>query len=62
MSEQTRDNFTKWEKLPGAYFDPADNALIARAQSALTGPEIGVCPPLTVQQARDILSWYHPNY
>ena len=36
----------------------ADNMLIQRAQSILSGPIIGACPPLTVEQARDVLRWH----
>lgn len=32
-----------------------------RAQSILSGPLIGQCPPLTLEQARDVLRWHQPN-
>lgn len=39
----------------------ADNFNMARAQSLLTGELIGgVCPPLTPQQAADVLRWHRP--
>lgn len=63
MSAQpSADGWVKWQPLPAGYADPLDNTLIARAQSALTGPELGVCPPLEVHQARDVLAWFDPKY
>lgn len=62
MSTQpSHDGFVPWESLPGAYFDPSENDEIARAQSLLTGREFGVCPPLTIRQARDVLAWFNPK-
>jgi len=45
-----------WPTLPGA-IDPAETRTIMRAQSILSGPLIGACPPLTIEQARDVLRW-----
>ena len=50
-----------WERL-SAPVDPLDNVHIARAQSILSGPELGVCPPLTAEQARDVLNWHRPQH
>lgn len=30
---------------------------IMRAQSILSGPLLGQCPPLSLEQARDVLAW-----
>lgn len=63
MSTQpSTGGFVKWQPLDIAYTDPLDNTLIARAQSALTGTELGVCPPLEIEQARDVLAWFDPKY
>jgi hypothetical protein len=63
MSGQTTTaGFIPWPKLSGAYFDPMENHEIARAQSLLTGGEIGVCPPLDIEQARDVIAWYDPKH
>lgn len=40
--------------------DVAETALRVRAQSLLSGPPIGQCPPLSIEQARDVLAWYRP--
>ena len=53
--------FTRWTPL-SAPVDPADTLLCMRAQSALSGPELGQCPPLTVEQARDVMAWYAPRW
>lgn len=53
--------FTRWGQL-SAPVDPADTLICMRAQSALSGPELGQCPPLTVEQARDVLAWYAPRW
>ena len=37
--------------------NPDDTRLMYMAQSILTGPDIGVCPPLTLEQAHDVLRW-----
>ena len=36
----------------------SDTMIIQRAQSILSGPLIGACPPITVDQARDVLRWH----
>jgi hypothetical protein len=41
---------------------PDETRLIARAQSILTGGDLGVCPPLPAHQARDVIAWHQPNY
>lgn len=43
------------------YADTADTALRMRAQSILSGALIGQCPPLTSDQAADVLAWYRPE-
>lgn len=53
--------FTRWTPL-SAPVDPADTMLCMRAQSALSGPELGQCPPLTVDQARCVMAWYRPKH
>lgn len=47
----------KWEQLSAPIY-AADNVAIQRAQSLLTGSLLGgVCPPLTPEQAKDVLNW-----
>jgi hypothetical protein len=41
--------------------DPLETQLRARAQSILSGPLIGQCPPLSIEQARDVVAWYRPK-
>lgn len=36
---------------------PNETQAIMRAQSILSGPLIGACPPLTIEQAHDVLRW-----
>ncbi len=36
---------------------PAETDARIRAQSILSGPLIGACPPLSLDQARDVLRW-----
>lgn len=63
MSAQpSADGFVPWPKLSGTYFDPLENHEIARAQSALSGPDLGVVHDLTVEQARTVNEWYRPKY
>ena len=50
----------KWESL-SAPVDPQETQIRIRAQSILSGPELGVCPTLTIEQARDVLAWYRPQ-
>lgn len=45
-----------WPLLPAAV-DPRETRTIMRAQSILSGPLIGACPPLTAEQAADVLKW-----
>lgn len=42
--------------------DPAETLLCMRAQSALSGPELGVVHDLTVEQARIVMAWYDPKH
>lgn len=37
---------------------PSETMVIQRAMSILSGPIIGACPPLTIEQARDVLRWH----
>jgi hypothetical protein len=53
----TRKPSAKWPSRLAAPVDPLDTFRCARAQSLLTGGEIGVCPPLPIEQARDVLRW-----
>ena len=46
-----------WGMLPEPVL-PGETQIIQRAQSLLSGPLIGACPPLTLQQAQDVLRWY----
>lgn len=46
-----------WPGALAAPVDPLETTLCARAQSLLTGGEMGVCPPLKPHQARDVLAW-----
>jgi hypothetical protein len=48
--------FVPWGPL-SAPIDPEETRLREQAQSILTGPELGVCPPLTLDQALDVLRW-----
>lgn len=47
----------KWPERLAPPVDPLETTLCARAQSLLTGGELGVCPPLPITQARDVLRW-----
>ena len=51
--------FRKWSPISGAYFDPSDLAVIARAKSILFS-EFGDVS-LTAEQARDVRDWYRPD-
>jgi hypothetical protein len=53
--------FIPWGRQAAPVF-PDETLLCMRAQSALSGPELGQCPPLTVEQARDVLAWYDPKH
>lgn len=53
--------FTPWPRLSAPIF-PADTLLCMRAQSALSGPELGQVHDLTVEQAKDVLAWYRPKH
>ena len=53
--------FKPWTPL-SAPVDPEETLLCMRAQSALSGPELGVVHDLTVEQARDVIAWYAPKH
>lgn len=53
--------FTPWGPLSSPV-DPSDTLLCMRAQSALSGPELGQVHDLTIDQARDVLAWFDPKY
>jgi hypothetical protein len=53
--------FIPWTPL-SAPVDPAETLLCMRAQSALSGPELGVVHDLTVEQAKTVLDWYDPKH
>lgn len=42
--------------------DPEETRIRMRAQSILSGGEIGQCPPLSITQANDVLAWYRPQH
>lgn len=58
---ETSRRFIPWGEL-SAPIDPAETLLRMRAQSALSGPELGVVHDLTVEQARIVLAWYDPKH
>lgn len=58
---ETSRRFIPWPEL-SAPVDPAETLECMRAQSALSGPELGVVHDLTVEQARDVNEWYRPKY
>jgi hypothetical protein len=63
MSAQPSDNsrhFVRWGEL-SAPVDPEETRTCMRAQSILSGPLIGQCPPLPIDQARDVIAWYRPQ-
>jgi len=51
----------KWGRL-SAPVDPEETRICMRAQSLLSGGDIGQCPPLDVRKARDVLAWYQPQH
>jgi hypothetical protein len=58
----------RWGAL-SAPVDPDETMRCMRAQSILTGSLIagdlcpsGACPPLTLDQANDVLAWYRPDH
>ena len=53
--------FKLWGHL-SAPVDPADTLLCMRAQSILSGAELGQVHDLTLDQARDVVAWHHPKY
>jgi hypothetical protein len=55
IADQPRP-FVPWGPLTPPV-NPEDTRLRYLAQSVLTGPELGVCPPLTLDQAIDVLRW-----
>jgi hypothetical protein len=52
-----RREFVAWGQLAAPIF-PDETMAIMRAQSILSGPDLGQCPPLTIEQARDVLAWH----
>ncbi|MFK2876935.1 hypothetical protein [Rhodanobacter hydrolyticus] len=48
--------FIPWGRL-SAPVDPEETRQRYLAQSLLSGPEIGQCPPLSLDQALDVLRW-----
>ena len=52
--------FRKWERISGAYFDPSDLAVIARAKSILFSDFGDVS--LTAEQARTVVAWHRPQH
>lgn len=52
--------FIPWPELAPPV-DPADTLLCMRAQSMLSGPDLGQVHDLTPNQARDVLAWYNPK-
>lgn len=59
-NDRTRPRDQKWGTLAPPVF-PVETQIIQRAQSILSGPPIGACPPLTLEQALDVLRWYRPR-
>lgn len=59
MNEQPneRREFVPWGRCAPPIF-PHETAVMMRAQSILSGGEIGQCPPLTLDQALDVLAWH----
>lgn len=53
--------FPRWPQL-SAPVDPEETRLCMRAQSALSGPELGQVHDLTVEQARTVMDWYDPKH
>lgn len=51
----------KWTPL-SAPIDPEETRIRMLAQSILSGPELGVCPTLEIEQARDVLAWHKPQH
>lgn len=52
---------SKWGRL-SAPVDPEETRICMRAQSILSGRELGQCPPLDIRQALDVLAWYAPQH
>ncbi|MGN2243835.1 hypothetical protein ACFWZU_10035 [Frateuria sp. GZRR33] len=61
LQEATARYEAKWGRL-SAPVDPEETRIRMRAQSVLSGGELGQCPPLDIRQARDVLAWYAPQY
>ncbi|HET6804648.1 MAG TPA: hypothetical protein VFH59_04300 [Frateuria sp.] len=61
LQEATAHYQPKWGRL-SAPVDPEETRIRMRAQSVLSGGELGQCPPLDIRQARDVLAWYRPQY
>ncbi len=51
----------RWGVL-SAPVDPEETRLCMRAQSILSGPDLGQCPPLDIKKALDVLAWYAPKH
>ena len=58
---ETSRRFIPWGEL-SAPVNPDETMLCMRAQSALSGPQLGQVHDLTVDQARDVLAWYDPKH
>lgn len=52
--------FVKWSPISGAYFDPLDSVVIARAQSILHSLVGSVW--ITAGQAKDVIAWHKPQH
>lgn len=52
----------KWPRALTPPVDPADTLLCMRAQSALSGADLGQVHDLTTDQAKDVLAWFNPKY
>lgn len=61
VSAISPSNEPKWGRL-SAPVDPGETWLCMRAQSILSGGDMGQCPPLDLRQARDVLAWYTPPH
>lgn len=48
--------FIPWGRLSKP-IDPEETRLRYLAQSVLSGPELGVCPTLSLSEAMDVLRW-----
>lgn len=55
MNTDQAKGWRKWRQIEGAYFDPADVTVVARAKSILHALLGHV--DLTPDQARDVIDW-----